>query len=134
MQITPNFQRGEFACRDSTPYPLKWIDERLLPLCQALEKIREKVGRPLVITSGYRSPAHNEKVGGAKSSYHMKGMAVDFRVVSSKGQRPVSGVQLYNLIEDMIKKGEIKDGGLGKYKSSPRIVHYDIGPARRWSK
>jgi len=33
--------------------------------------------KKLVITSGYRTPKHNKKVGGASRSYHMKGMAID---------------------------------------------------------
>src|SRR5690606_38803974 len=40
------------------------------------------LGTELNITSGYRSPDHNEKVGGAKNSQHMHGDAVD---ISMKG-------------------------------------------------
>lgn len=35
--------------------------------------------KPLVIISGYRTPAHNAAVGGAKASRHMTGDAVDIR-------------------------------------------------------
>jgi uncharacterized protein YcbK (DUF882 family) len=51
------------------------VDEDLI---NALEELRELVNDgPLFITSGYRCPAHNKAVGGAKRSYHMKGMAAD---------------------------------------------------------
>ena len=133
MKITPNFTTDEFACRDQgkTPYPSKWVDDRLYPLCQALEKIRERVGRPLAVKSGYRTPEHNAKQdGAAKSSQHLKGLAADIRCVSKNGEKPISARELYRIVEEMIRKGEIPDGGLGSYAYH---VHYDQGPAgRRW--
>jgi uncharacterized protein YcbK (DUF882 family) len=47
------------------------------------EVVAAQAGRrvPFVITSGYRSPAHNKKVGGAAGSLHMKGRAVDLSTV-----------------------------------------------------
>ena len=44
-----------------------------------LEIARKKINKPIVITSGYRTISHNEKVGGAKYSYHTRGMAADIR-------------------------------------------------------
>ena len=45
-----------------------------------LDRAREFYGSPIVITSGYRSPEHNEKIGGAKKSAHTFGKAVDIRI------------------------------------------------------
>lgn len=42
-----------------------------------LESLRARVGRPLVIVSGYRCPVHNRRVGGAPRSFHVLGQAVD---------------------------------------------------------
>lgn len=43
-----------------------------------LDPVRERVGVPMIITSGYRCKKVNELVGGVDNSQHMKGEAVDF--------------------------------------------------------
>ena len=48
-------------------------------LCVWLEVLRNKGGHPIVINSGYRSPQLNRKVGGAPTSNHLTGCAVDIR-------------------------------------------------------
>ncbi len=135
MKITENFRTREFACKDAarTPYPSKWIDDRLLALCQVLERIRAKVGRSLVIKSGFRTHDHNDKQkGAAKNSQHLYGRAADFRCVNPKGIVSIGPRQLYQIVLEMISKGEIPDGGVGSYAGH---VHYDIGaPGRRWIK
>lgn len=52
---------------------------------QVLEPIRVLVGRPLVITSGYRPKWLNEAIGGSLTSAHMSGNAADIKVI---GMRP----------------------------------------------
>jgi len=49
----------------------------------AMEWLRAWLDRPLIITSGFRCPGHNAdpKVGGAKNSPHMRGLACDIQVV-----------------------------------------------------
>lgn len=53
------------------------IYNNLLYLIERLDKIREKWGGPIFVTSGYRSPALNKVVGGSKTSAHLTGMAAD---------------------------------------------------------
>jgi len=48
-----------------------------------LDKLRKKVGRPFVITSGYRTKAHNKAVKGYATSSHMEGRAADIAVPDS---------------------------------------------------
>jgi len=45
-----------------------------------LQKLRDKINAPLIITSGYRCQTHNKHVGGALNSSHMKGIAVDIDI------------------------------------------------------
>lgn len=133
MQITENFTLDEFRCRDAekTPYPYKWIDERLFPLCIELEKIRKKIGRPIFITSGYRTKAYNaQQPRASKNSLHIVGMAVDFKCLNKSGVKKLGARELYQIVSHMIDYGELKNGGLGSY---PRHIHYDLGPKnRRW--
>jgi uncharacterized protein YcbK (DUF882 family) len=43
----------------------------------SLETMRERLQRPVFITSGFRCPEHNKQVGGSPRSYHLKGQAAD---------------------------------------------------------
>ena len=45
-----------------------------------LDPLRTMIGRPIIITSGYRSQRVNELVGGSKTSQHLTGKAADFHV------------------------------------------------------
>lgn len=45
---------------------------------QQLDRVRALLGCPVLVSSGYRSPAVNTAIGGAKNSQHMLGQAVDF--------------------------------------------------------
>lgn len=74
-RLTQHFKAEEFKCKDGTKEFL-WAIE----LLEVLETIRNHFNEPVIINSGYRTPTWNTKVGGAKNSYHMKGMAADIRV------------------------------------------------------
>lgn len=45
-----------------------------------LDPLREAIGHPIYITSGFRTPRLNQLVGGSKTSAHKDGLAADFRV------------------------------------------------------
>ena len=48
-------------------------------LAATLEQVREVLGHPVVVTSGYRSPELNKAIGGSSDSAHMFGRAADFK-------------------------------------------------------
>lgn len=52
-------------------------------LLSKLDMIREEFGKPIHINSGYRTEAHNEKIGGTSKSSHLKGLAADIACKSS---------------------------------------------------
>ena len=68
-KLSEHFTVREFACSDGSDQ-IK-IDPKLVDY---LEKIRQHLGKPVLITSGYRTPAHNAKVGGVKNSYSSSSM------------------------------------------------------------
>jgi Peptidase M15 len=74
----------------------------------------------LTVTSGYRSPEHNARVGGARNSQHTHGNAFD---ISTAG---MSQPQVGALIDAAQAAGF---RGVGVY---PTNVHFDVGPARAW--
>lgn len=83
--------------------PSKMQISELTRLCKdILEPIRQKTGKPLIISSGFRCKALNERIGGAKNSDHMYACAAD---IKCKG---MTVKDLFDIIVDMIKNNEIE--------------------------
>ena len=61
---------------DNTPSPEVLANLGVLAL--GLERVRSILQRPMHISSGYRCPKLNASIGGAKDSYHLRGLAADF--------------------------------------------------------
>ena len=115
-QLSPSFRVREFACKGSD---VVLIDDELVVLLQC---IREHFGKPVHITSGYRTAAHNRAVGGAVYSQHQYGRAADIRV---------SGVPVEQLAAyaETLLPGT---GGIGRYPAKG-FVHVDVRKAKsRW--
>ena len=125
MKITENFNSEEFWCHDGTPVPNKYM-ANLQELAENLQVLRDDLGLPIHINSGYRTPEYNRQVGGEKASKHLYAMAADITV---KGMTPK---RVADRIELLIAQGKMVQGGLGRYKS---WVHYDVrGTKARWEK
>ena len=120
--LTVNFKLSEFASR-GTPVPQKYR-ANVKKLAQNLQVLRNKLGAPITVISGYRTLSHNQKVNGASKSQHLLAKAADIQV---KGYTPT---QVYCAIENLIRQGKMLQGGLGIYRT---FVHYDIrGFKARW--
>ena len=122
MKLTKNFTLSEFASHDGAPFPPDVLTN-LQEIAKNLQALRDYLGCPLKINSGYRSPAHNKAVGGASKSQHVLGKAAD---ISCHKYTPA---QVHAAIQHLIKTGKMQDGGLGQYNT---FTHYDIGTPRRW--
>lgn len=77
MQLTKNFQAQELWSPDTKELPKP-------ELIKKLQKLRDILGFPLIITSGMRSAEHNKKVGGSPNSRHLTGEAIDIACVDSE--------------------------------------------------
>lgn len=122
--MTKNFKIKEFNCKSGADMPLD-VYENIIKLAGQLQFLRDYTGRPIRINSAYRSPEHNKKVGGSKTSQHLLGKAADITIDSLKP------IEVFTLIEDLIDMGLMLQGGLGLYDT---FVHYDIRKTKaRWN-
>jgi uncharacterized protein YcbK (DUF882 family) len=122
-KITTNFSLEEFKCKDGGDIPNSVLSN-IVELARNLEILRSAINKPIAITSGYRSPKYNAKIGGVKDSQHLRGTASDIKV---KGMTPK---EVALVIEGLIESGKMKEGGIGVY---PTFTHYDIrGRKARW--
>lgn len=121
---TYNDQTGEFDINNFPPAQgepgafVQWashVDRRVDPgLISLVEEVARRFGRPLTITSGFRSPSYNAKVGGAKRSQHQIGHAVD---VSGSGLTNQDRLDLIGIASSVGIRG------IGVYNSGS--LHFD---------
>ena len=116
VQLGRHFKVKEFACKDGSP--VVFIDEHLYTI---LDILRNEIGKPVIVTSGYRTPKRNEEVGGAKYSYHMRGMAADMRVDG------MSTKELANKLNEIVPDG----CGIIVYNT---WVHFDVRSGKKYRK
>ena len=79
-RVTDHFRLREFANTQDGSKLL--INPEVMCFYTDLEKFRVWYNRPMNITSGYRTPAYNKEVGGVSNSYHLRGLAADFKLPS----------------------------------------------------
>ncbi len=108
-----NFSPAEIACRGTGQ--LKLHPEAL----DRLQALRDRLGKPLIVRSAYRSPQHNRNVGGAPRSKHMDGKAFD---IAMANHDPVAFEAAARAVGFL---------GFGFYPRSG-FIHIDLGPARQW--
>ena len=107
-----HFTAKEFACPE-TGEALVSCD-----LVVMLDKARTFAATPFTITSGYRSPAHNRKVGGVPGSAHTKGLAADIAAPNNKAR--------HDIVRGLIEAGCVRIG-IGK-----GFVHADVDLDKPW--
>lgn len=118
-RLSKNFMRSEFAC---TGHGCCGKSAAVTTeLVHALQQLRDLVNAPLVIISGFRCRAKNDRTpGAAKDSYHTKGMAADIVCPS------VSPSQLALYAEQV---PAFRQGGIAVYGA---WVHVDVRTNGKW--
>ena len=94
---SPFFKMEEFSCRCSyaeCKESNQFMDERFLEL---IFKVRAQLDFPFHITSGFRCVKHNRDVGGAKNSFHTRGLAIDIAMHNAHDR--------YELLEQLMAHG-----------------------------
>ena len=113
-KLSTNFRVREFACNDGTD-PI-FIDSDLVAI---LQKIRTHFGKPVTITSAYRTPPHNSREGGTTYSQHLYGKAADIKI---SGVTPKKVADYAETLLD--------NGGIGIYNT---FTHIDVRSVKsRW--
>ena len=80
---------------DNTPNSIV-INNLQLLVEHILDPLRERYGKPIYVNSGYRSPALNKAINGAKTSQHMKGLAADITAGSATNNKI-----LFELVQEL---------------------------------
>ena len=106
IKLSKNFTTDELACRCCGKCN---VDKLLI---SRLQLVRDIVGVPIYINSGYRCEAHNKAVGGSPNSQHVQGRAADIRI---KG---FSVEQMYKLCKNFFP-------GIGIYPEQ-NFIHVDV--------
>lgn len=104
MQLSKNFALSEMtksqtALRlglDNTPSQGAIANLRLLAV-NVLQPVRDHYARSVLVSSGYRSPVLNERIGGSRTSEHCRGMAADIEVP------PISNYDLASWIAENLR-------------------------------
>lgn len=99
----------------------KEVEQNLIALVDnLLDPLRNLYGKPIVVTSGYRSPALNRAVGGAKSSQHTTGQAADIRSLTDTRDDNME------LLRALLRSGLAFDQIIAEYvdeKGRPDWIH-----------
>lgn len=105
--ISKHFRAREFQSKNCN---IVIVSNTLL---RVLDSLRDKIGEPIYINSGYRTPKHNKEVGGSKLSYHMYGMAADIRADRHTPK------QLYTILDEWLD-------GWGGLQEHETYLHVDV--------
>ena len=107
----PNFTPPELASRGNGAIRLQRA------ALDTLQTLRDALGQPMHITSAYRDPIHNRRVGGARFSRHTLGQAFDISLAHQDRER----------LRALARNAGFT--GFGLYQT---FLHLDTGPSRRW--
>ena len=108
----PNFSEAEFRCRETGE------NEMQAEFMDKLQALRVRYGKPMRITSGYRSPRHSIEARKAEPGTHAQGIACDI------GVKGADALLLVKLALDMGFTGI----GVSQKSGGARFIHLDIAP------
>lgn len=106
LRLSKNFILSEFACKDGSKTIT--VDCELI---DKLQQLRDATGKPVVISSGYRTATYNKKCKGIPTSHHLTGKAADIKIT---GMTP---------LQVALAADKVGFKGVGVY---PTFTHVDV--------
>lgn len=119
---TANFSIREFWNEKEDGAMPQDIFDNIVMVMGYLQKIREKFGKPIITSCGWRALEHNKRVGGSPTSAHIWALAVDFSCSNKE-----ENASLYRLIATMANNKELPiDQLIWEFgtEKSPQWLHY----------
>ena len=114
----PDFAPEEFVCQGACSECAGTADKMDPAILDKLQAIRTRFGGPLVVTSGYRCPAHNEKVSSTgRDGPHVRGVAVDVKV---------AGKDAWEVLALATRLGVPRIGVQQRGAHESRFLHLDV--------
>ncbi len=86
--------------------------------------IRDELGVPVKVNSGYRCEKHNARVGGVKGSFHTKGTAAD---LSSS----IGADKMFMAVQKLWHDGKLPELDYCIYYAKKNFIHIDCGRKRK---
>ena len=129
MQLSKNFSLDEFVITGTgiENVPGEGEISNLQALVQSiLQPLRDYLGKPIIITSGYRSPLVNSAIGGSKTSQHVNGEASDFHVEGLTNQQIIDAIRRLNLPYDQVIDEQLKG------RKWVHVSHKQSGNRKQW--
>ena len=115
--LSANFNATEFRCRcNAQRCHTTLVHPRLV---EVLQTLRDRLGKPLILTSGFRCVNYNRTVGGRARSFHTRGMAADIVC-----QTPETLKELAACAKELLAVGAI-----GQY-AARSFIHIDVRPRK----
>lgn len=129
MQLTNNFNLSELTASD-TAARHGWTNDpgeaemaNLRRLAGLLEEVRSLLGKPIIVSSGYRSLKVNAAVGSKETSQHVSGCAADIKVSGMVPSSVVRAIIAAKLPYDqVIQEFSTPSGGGWTHISVPNTV------------
>lgn len=128
MNLSPTFTLEEMTLSQEAVRsgiknkPDELQTEALRLLCvNVLQPLRDRVGRPIIVSSGFRSATINRRIGGSPKSQHCKGEAADFTV---------QGMQIADLVSLIRKMGLPVDQCIDEFGAWVHVSHSRTKPQR----